>query len=144
MFALFNNQKQFVGYSEQIPASIKYYKELDINFDPTKKIWDGDYDTGYVKNLNDTKISEFELEKDFIKKIKSLYNTEISHMLTIRQIGLISKHLNLFDPQFKEMWEELSPLFKQYDKFIDFLKKENNIKYKEEIYENNKKIFTRL
>jgi hypothetical protein len=135
MFALFNNQKQFIGYSQQIPPTIKLYKELDIDFDPSKKFWDGDYDNGSIKNLNDAKFSEFQIEKDFVKKIKALYNTEISHLLTIKQIGLISNHLNLFDPKFKEMWEELTPLFEKYDKTVDFLKKENKIETKIKEYE---------
>jgi hypothetical protein len=141
MFALFNNQKQFIGYSEQIPPSIQYYHELDINFDPTKKIWDGDFDTGKIKDFEEKKITEFGLELDFIKKIKSLYNLEISHLLCIKQIGLIASYLNLFEPKFKEMWDELNPLFAQYDKMVEILKKENKLETKKENYEHSKKIF---
>jgi hypothetical protein len=141
MFSLFNNKKQFIGYSEQIPPTIKYYRELDVDFDPTKKYWEGDYENGSIKDFHQKKYSEYEIEKDFLKKIKTLYNTEISHLLTIKQIGLISKHLNLFDPKFKEMWEELNPLFKKYDEMVDFLKKENKLETKLENYEKNKQVF---
>jgi hypothetical protein len=140
MFALFNNQKEFIGYSDQLPPSIQYYHDVGDSFDINRDYWDGDYDNGSLKKIETQKLNEFELESDFIRKIKTLYNTEISHLLCIKQIGKISEYINLFDPDFKEMWIELKPLIDKYDNIVENLKNIDKLEKKEEIYEKSKNI----
>ena len=140
MFVLFNNQKEFIGYSDQLPPTIQYYQNIGENFDINKNFWDGDYDNGSLKKIETQKINEFELEFDFVNKVKALYNTEISHLLCIKQLGKISEYINLFDPEFKEMWLELQPLFKKYDNIVENLKNVDKLEKKEETYEKFKNI----
>lgn len=140
MFVLFNNQKEFIGYADQVPPSIQYYHNLDNSFDINKEYWDGDYDNGSLKKIETQKLNEFELESDFVRKVKTLYNTEISHLLCIKQLGKISEYLNLFDSQFKEMWIELQPLFKKYDNIVENLKNIDKLEKKEETYEKFKNL----
>lgn len=140
MFVLFNNQKEFIGYSDQLPPTIQYYHNIDENFDINKNFWDGGYDDGAIKKIETQKINEFELESDFVNKVKALYNTEISHLLCIKQLGKISEYINLFDPEFKEMWLELQPLFKKYDNIVENLKNVDKLEKKEETYEKFKNI----
>jgi len=140
MFVLFNNQKEFIGYSDQLPPTIQYYRNIGENFDINKNFWDGDYDNGSLKKIETQKINEFELEFDFVNKVKALYNTEISHLLCIKQLGKISEYINLFDSEFKEMWLELQPLFKKYDNIVENLKNVDKLEKKEETYEKFKNI----
>ena len=140
MFVLFNNQKEFIGYADQVPPSIQYYHNLDNSFDINKEYWDGDYDNGSLKKIETQKLNEFELESDFVRKVKTLYNTEISHLLCIKQLGKISEYLNLFDSHFKEMWIELQPLFKKYDTIVENLKNIDKLEKKEETYEKFKNL----
>jgi hypothetical protein len=140
MFVLFNNQKEFIGYSDQLPPSIQYYRNIDDDFDINKEFWDGNYENGSIKKIETQKLNEFELEADFINKTKALYNTEISHLLCIRQLGKISEYINLFDPQFKEMWLELQPLFGKYDNIVENLKNLDKLEKKEETYEKFKNV----
>lgn len=140
MFVLFNNQKEFIGYSDQIPPSIQFYHDIGNNFDISKEFWDGGYDNGSLKKIENQKLNEYELESDFIHKVKALYNTEISHLLCIKQIAKISEYINLFDPNFKEMWLELQPLFNKYDNIVENLKNIDKLEEKKETYEKLKNI----
>jgi hypothetical protein len=140
MFVLFNNQKEFIGYADQVPPSIQFYHSVADSFDINKEYWDGDYDIGSLKKIETQKLNEFELESDFIRKVKALYNTEVSHLLCIKQLGKISEYMNLFDPQFKEMWLELQPLFGKYDNIVENLKNIDKLEKKEETYEKFKNI----
>jgi Golgi nucleoside diphosphatase len=140
MFVLFNNQKEFIGYSDQLPPSIQYYHNIDGGFDINKDFWDGDYENGSMKKIETQKLNEFELESDFVNKVKALYNTETSHLLCIKQLGKIAEYINLFDPTFKEMWVELQPLFNKYDNIIETLKNIDKLEKKEETYEKIKNV----
>ena len=39
MFVLFNNQKEFIGYSDQLPPTIQYYQNIGENFDINKRFY---------------------------------------------------------------------------------------------------------
>lgn len=141
MIAIFNNDNVFIGYCDKVPQHITKYKELGNDFDPTTSYWDGDFETGTLKNINTKKISEFQLEESFVEKVKKIYANEISHILCIKQLYLISEKLNCFDENFKIMCDDIMPLIEYYDDVIKSLKENDQLETKEEIYEKHKSVF---
>ena len=140
MIALFNENKQFIGYSNVVPPTINLYKDLG-GLDLNKYFWDGDFDTGELKEINTKKVDEFDLESQFLHKMKCLYSNELSLLFCIKQINMIAEKLDCFDENFKGMYQDISPIVDFYDKTVKSLKEKNKLETKEELYEKYKDIF---
>ena len=140
MIALFNENKNFIGYSNVVPPTINLYKDLG-DLDINKHFWDGDFDNGELKEIQSKKIDEFDLESQFLHKIKCLYSNELSLLLCIKQINLIANKLDCFDENFKNMYDDISPIVDFYDKAINSLKETDKLESKEELYEKHKNLF---
>jgi len=109
MFALFSLQKNFIGYSDDIPEHINstiLKKEIpEDKRDLTKWRWDGDYDTGNMVSLIEKPyvITEKELQESLFKTIYEKYPIDLQLLNVIKQLYLLShKSCNLL-PEFNEM-----------------------------------------
>ena len=140
MIALFNENKGFIGYSNIVPPTINFFKDLG-DLDLNKYFWDGNFDSGELKEIKAKKIDEFDLESQFLHKIKCLCSNELSLLLCIKQINLIAEKLECFDQNFKDMYSDISPIIDFYDKTIKSLKEKNQLETKKELYEKHKNIF---
>jgi len=139
MFALFNDTKNFIGYSNVVPPNIQYIKDLG-DVDLAENFWDGDYDNGSIKPTSQIKVSEFELEESFIRKVKSLHSSEISHLLCLKQVYIIAEKLNCLEPAYANMYSNIGPLVDFYETMVKSLKESGKFETKEDIYEKYNKI----
>lgn len=140
MIALFNQNKDFIGYSNILPPTINLFKDLG-DIDLTTCCWEGDYDTGNVKYIREKKVDGFELELDFLNKLKCLYSNELVQFLCIKQIHKLAEKLNCHDEDFKNMYSDMKDLIDLYETAIKSLKEQNRLDTKEQIYERHKSIF---
>lgn len=136
-FALFNSKKFFIGYSNIVPPTVEYFKELK-NFNPQKFFWDGDYDTGCLKSISEMKINEFSLEEEFVRKLETIYNPKFTQIIFIKQLKELCKKLDCFTDDFRLLCEDFSPIICDYENFIENLKKDNKLNTKRDLYEINK------
>jgi hypothetical protein len=109
MFALFNKDKQFVGYGTNIPEGVNLYKK-EISKDKedfSKWRWVGDYDTGEMVSTEITPYpkNELDLQHELYQKIYKKYPIDFQNVLIIKQLTKLFEHLpeNVIDNDFKEM-----------------------------------------
>lgn len=140
MIALFNDNKDFIGYSSVLPPTINLFKDLG-DIDLTSHCWEGNYDTGCVKIIREKKVDQFELENDFLYKLKCLYSNELIQFLCIKQIHKLAEKLNCHDENFRDMYLDMKNLIDLYENAINSLKEQNRLDTKEEIYERHKSVF---
>jgi hypothetical protein len=118
MFALFNTNKQLIGYSPDLPPNDKLNilrKELPPEFSNLKYFhWEGDYDNGAM--VSNKKIVELDESKKAYDEILNAYPIGIQLINMIKQLNLISKNANLFDSNFKEMSDNMLEILAKYNK----------------------------
>jgi hypothetical protein len=142
MIAIFNDYGDFLGYSSILPPNIKNFKDLGESFDLNKQFWFGDFFTGELKNIEDSKINEFELESELFNRIYEKYSIEYIQLILIKQLKeTTSKNSLQRTKEFELILNEIDPILNEYDKFLKDLTEKNKIETKKDIYEKNKRIF---
>jgi hypothetical protein len=118
MLALFNHNKQLIGYAPNIQEESNFqglYKEIPLEFSNLSEWhWEGDFDNGEM--ISNRKIIELDNEAKALKEIIERYPLGIQITNIIRQLHLISKNVNLFDNRFKEMSTDVLDILSKYNK----------------------------
>jgi len=118
MFALFNNKKQFIGYSPDLPNNDKINilkKKLPEEYSDLQKWhWEGDYDNGAM--VSNKKIIELNETQKAYQEIVNAYPIGIQLINVIKQLNLISKNANLFNSEFKEMSNNILEILAKHNK----------------------------
>jgi len=104
MFALFNKNKEFVGYSADAPDSPNIYKKLvpEDKRDFTKWRWDGTYDEGEMVNINENPYpdSEYELQLSLFNRIYKDYPIDLQIAHIIKQLRIIAEKSECLTAEF--------------------------------------------
>ena len=93
MYALFNKEKKFIGFSpNQIPNNLtKKISEEHSDFTIWK--WEGDYDTGKMVLINSNiKTEEIELDKALFNYIDSKYPLKVQLINMMTQLRKIVQY----------------------------------------------------
>ena len=132
MFAIFNENKKFVGFSPDIQENPKILskpipeEQSDIRF----WTWEGDFDTGKMVRLGiGYPIEEIELEEQLFKYIQEKYPLTIQLINIIKQIRKLVEHdKNIQDYEFMDMSDSILNAveiqmkrinyYKNYERFI--------------------------
>jgi hypothetical protein len=131
MFALFNKQKKFIGYSADIPdiESILKVKISDEHTDFTKWKWHGEYDTGRMVSLSENPIvfEEIDLKASLFSKIKKEYPLDVQNVIMIKQIKKLCDYFdsNMKNDDFKEMSDTLLKAVELHEKDTKFYIEKN-------------------
>ena len=128
MNALFNDNNELIGYSDMIPPNISKYKDLG-DIDLNKQFWEGDYETGEVKNISDIKIkiSAYELQQNLVSAIKEHQNFEFLNLLLMKQIYTISQNMNCLNDDFKTYMTPIINILGEYNKIIEELQETDKL-----------------
>lgn len=124
MYAIFNDQKEFLSYGDQ-PLGGSFLSILipDDKTNLTEWRWDGDYDTGGMVRLESTPYEEVMNQDSFQNK----YPLPLYMSLILKQLYVISKKENLLSENYAEMVKQFIICFEGNDEFLHFLKQVNKI-----------------
>lgn len=118
MFALFNQNKEFIGYSPDLPEvpnlAINRKKIPDQFCNLAEWHWEGNFDTG--KMVSNKKIIELNNHQKALKKIIEIYPLGVQIINIIKQLDVLSKNSNLFDNDFKEMSKTIMDILSTQNK----------------------------
>jgi hypothetical protein len=109
MFALFNLNKSFIGYSDNIPEHLEsgiLKKEIpEDKSDLIKWRWDGSYDDGQMVSLEEKPytITEKELQDSLFRTIYEEYPIDVQIVNLIKQVYLLSYKTPELLPEFERM-----------------------------------------
>lgn len=109
MFALFNSNKSFIGYSDQIPEHLeKTFLKKEIpkdKCDLTKWKWHGGFDNGRMISVEEkeTMVTEEELQKSLFKNIYEQYPIDLQIINLIKQVYLLAYKSPTLLPEFDKM-----------------------------------------
>jgi hypothetical protein len=109
MFALFNLNKSFIGYSDNIPEHLeKGILKIEIpddRSDLTKWRWDGNYEDGQMVNLEEKPymVTEKELQDSLFRTIYEEYPIDVQIVNLIKQVYLLSYKTPELLPEFEKM-----------------------------------------
>jgi hypothetical protein len=114
MIALFNNNKNFIGFCDNFPDNEdENFLKLEVPkkySDPSKYTWIGDYYNGGFVELN--KIIQSEYNEDTVENFIKKYPIQIQIINIIKQLDVLSKKSNIYDLNFKEMSTEILKIWK--------------------------------
>lgn len=118
MLALFNQNKQLIGYAPVIPEGSNfqgYHREIPLEFSNLSEWhWEGNFDNG--KMVSNRKSIELDGETKALKEIIEKYPLGIQITNIIKQLHLLSKNANLFNSDFKEMSTDVLDILSKYNK----------------------------
>jgi hypothetical protein len=118
MFALFNADKKFIGYSPDLPNNDKLNilrKKLPEQYSDLRFWhWEGDYDSGAM--VSNKKTIELDDNRKAYEEIVKTYPLGIQLFNIIKQLNLLSKNANLFDSDFKEMSNNILEILAKHNK----------------------------
>ena len=118
MFALFNDNKKFIGYAPHIENNsflCAYYKEIPKEYSNLAEWhWEGDYDTGGM--VSNKKIIELNEQQKVVQKILKKYSIATQMLNITKQLYILSKNANLFDNDFKEMSKDIFDILSENNK----------------------------
>jgi hypothetical protein len=132
MFALFNsNNKEFIGYSPNVPESADLLK-IEISKDKsdiTKWKWEGNYDNGKMVSLDiGYPLEEIEIEKKIFEYIEKNFPLNIQLINIIKQLKkIVEMNDNLQEDSFMDMANLI---------ICALDKKESRIKYYKNYYKS--------
>lgn len=124
MYALFNSEKNFIGYSPDIPPDSNILKkeipESRSNLNIWK--WEGSYDEGKMVSILEEGFpkEQIEYEKELAQKVSKNYPYPIQMVNIIRQLKKIADNTNIQDDAFMDMAEEVLHLIDLQDKRIKY------------------------
>lgn len=125
MFALFNLDKKFIGYSpETIPGDHILTKQIppdqqDLNLWK----WSGDFSNGKMVSVfeQDYPEEEFEEEKKRFKELNESYPLGIQLTNIIRQLKKIADKFDVQDDRFMDMAEKVLYVMDKQDERIKYI-----------------------
>lgn len=125
MYALFNKDKIFIGYSPDIPPQTDILKKEipDLKKDLRTWKWVGDYDNGKMISIFEEGYSEEDLEKEkeLFSKVNSKYPINVQLINIIRQLKIISEGLLKSDDVFLDMADEILNAVELQEKRIKYI-----------------------
>ena len=120
MIALFNQEKKFVGYSQDdLPFPNLLRKQIseecsDLNLWK----WSGDYDTGQMVSINEEghqlSKNNFDERKKALENIFNKYPLEIQVLHTMQQLYNVVKNTPSANDVFMDMVEEIVATIEKY------------------------------
>lgn len=129
MYALFNKEKKFIGFSpDQIPNSlIKEIPKEQSDFTLWK--WQGDYDTGKMILINsDVKIEEIEIDNALFRYVESKYPLKVQLINIITQLRKVVQYNDILqDDDFMDMSGAILNMVDKYKKRIKYIQKYPNL-----------------
>jgi hypothetical protein len=145
MFALFNKDKNFIGYSNDIPDNSCILKK-EIPPETSDMLlwrWEGDYDNGKMISIGmGYPIEEIELEKKFFNDINKKYPIETQFLNIIKQLKKIVQHnQDMIDDDFIDMADCIINAEDKYNKRINYYRNYERLILKNESEEQFKNIF---
>ena len=124
MFALFNKDKIFIGYSNDIPdTSTVLKKEIPKEqSDIMLWRWEGDYENGRMVSVDiGYPIEEIELEKELFSFIDKNYPPQIQMLNIIKQLRkIVQNNENIQDDNFVDMSDYILNAVDKYDKRVNY------------------------
>lgn len=124
MFALFNKDKTFIGYSNDIPdTSTVLKKEIPKEqSDIMLWRWEGDYENGRMVSVDiGYPIEEIELEKELFSFIDKNYPPQIQMLNIIKQLRkIVQNNENIQDDNFVDMSDYILNAVDKYDKRVNY------------------------
>jgi len=130
MFALFNLNKSFIGYSDNIPEHLnKGFLKKEISEDKrdlTKWRWEGDFD-GCMVDINEHPytVTEKELQDTLFKTIYKDYPIDLQVVNIIKQLYLVAYKGGLLLPEFDKMANTIIHAVDLYEKQCKFYLEKN-------------------
>jgi hypothetical protein len=145
MFALFNKDKTFIGYSNDIPDTSTVLKK-EIPKEKSDIIlwrWEGDYENGRMVSVDiGYPIEEIELEKELFNFIDKNYPPQIQMLNIIKQLRkLVQNDENMQDDNFVDMSDYILNAVDKYDKRVNYYKNYAKLISKNESETQFKSIF---
>lgn len=145
MFVLFNKNKNFIGYSNDIPDNSCILKK-EIPPETSDILlwrWEGDYDNGkMISNGMGYPIEEIELEKNFLNTINKKYPIETQVLNIIKQLKkIVQNNQNIIDDDFIDMADCIINAEDKYNKRINYYKNYCKLITKNESEQQFKNIF---
>jgi len=141
MYALFNKDKVFIGFSEEIPHKSIIAKEIPSEqSNLTEWRWQGDYDTGKMVSLSvGYPVEELELEKMLFKHILEKYPVPMQLFHIMNQLKkIVDNNDSLADDSFIDMHNCIKNAVDKHNKRVNYYKNNLNIITK---HESNQKYF---
>jgi hypothetical protein len=132
MYALFNKEKQFIGYSEDMPEQVLQnllYKQIpDSQTDFTNWRWSGDYDTGHMVSIVEDgyPVEEIALEKQLFDTINKNYPLPVQLIYIIKQLKLLSREGEQ-DHNFQDMADIVLEAVEKHDNRIKYYQNRNKL-----------------
>lgn len=144
MYALFNKQKVFIGFSQDIPHESILRKEIPKERSDIRRWrWEGDYDTGRMVPMEEGyPVEEIELEKMLFKYIEERYPLKTQIINIINQLRLIvEKEDSLQDDSFMDMSDCIKNALDKHNKRINYYKQHTNLISKNESKKQYNQVF---
>jgi len=142
MFVLFNKNKEFVGYSPDIPDNPSLLKKEIPKDKSNINIWkwEGDYDTGKMIYIeNGYPIEEIELENELFDFIDKHYPIGIQIINILKQIKKIIEYKpEIQDENFLDMADCVLNAMDKYNKRIKYHKTYSTLISKDESKQQHK------
>ena len=130
MFALFNLNKSFIGYSDDIPEHLsKAFLKKEIPEDKrdlNKWRWDGDFD-GQMVSLEEKPyvVTQKELQDTLFKTIYEEYPIDLQIVNIIKQLYLATYKTGSLLPEFDKMAKTIINAVDLYEKQCKFYLEKN-------------------
>jgi hypothetical protein len=130
MFALFNLNKSFIGYSDDIPEHLEQSflkRELpEDKQDLTKWRWDGDFD-GCMVSVDEKPytVTDDELQSILFKEIYVKYPFDLQIVNLIKQVYLLAYKSPTLLPEFEKMANTIIQAVDLYEKQRKFYIEKN-------------------
>ncbi|NBO98598.1 MAG: hypothetical protein EBU90_00455 [Proteobacteria bacterium] len=124
MFALFNTDKTFIGYSPDIPENSNILKKEipEEQSDVTLWRWDGDYDSGRMVPVDiGYPIEEIELERQLFDYISKEYPINVQMLKIIKQLRrIVQDNDQLQEDGFMDMSDCIISAVDKYHKRVNY------------------------
>ncbi len=146
MYALFNKDKNFIGFSPEIPHESFLSKKIPPEQSDFKKwTWQGDYDTGRMVSLDaNYPMEEIEMEKMLFKYIEKKYPLPVQLNNIMNQLRKIVENNDSYqDDAFMDMSDCIKNAIDKHNKRINYYKNYSNIIPKNESKQQIGKIFNK-
>jgi len=125
MFAVFNQNKNFISFSNEKFDGNFLFKEIpDDQSNLLEWRWEGNYDDGHMVKLSENFYEEELSENAF----KNKYPLPLMLSVLFRQMFIMSEKLNITDYQFNELVKDFLNTFENEEEYINLLKIANKIK----------------
>jgi hypothetical protein len=114
MIALFNKNKNFIGFCDNFPEyNNDNFLKIEVPekyADPYKYTWVGDYYNGEFLEIEKALI--IKQKEKLIEDINKKYPIEIQLLNIIKQLNILSNKEKIYDNNFKQMSNEILNIWK--------------------------------